>query len=510
MESDTTSTPSKGGKVDRVVKAFEDGCASPLCHSIAGLVWGLLAGYMLLKSYWAALETLILAHYACTLTIHSGERIGDDVVEWMSKNLELDSNVFEIHYSRAPEEERANIQLKPGLGTHTFRYGGTWLRISRSRIKVGEREGGKIGLAKEVLKISSFGRGNSVLQAFLEECRDFASNQVGKLTHIYRTSPQARGRWDSPTSRVSRPMSTIDIDEAVKKNLLEDARRYFHVSARNFYANRGIPHRRGYLFYGPPGCGKSSISQAMAGHFRIPIFTVSLASSDMTDDVLEQLFDGVADRCDPPKCIVLLEDIDSAGISREKMRAARARRRQRGVTLSGLLNIIDGVAALEGRLLIMTSNTPDTLDAALVRPGRIDKQVYFGPVTHAVAASIFARMFTVGPDEQFDYEQSARQQQQQQPDCGLPALASAFGAVVPEKLVTPAETQCYLLEHRDDPVAAVERAADWVARLVEAKTKGTSVSEPTPVGAGAQAAGGAGEGGEGKGDDDDDDDNDHP
>ena len=122
---------------------------------------------------------------------------------------------------------------------------------------------------------------------------------------------------------------------------------------------------------------------------------------------------------------MIIEDIDSAGIGREQadsQGAAHAEKMPRSipsyshektsledmmfrnaypsapparrnlVTLSGLLNAIDGNASQEGRLVIMTSNDPDALDAALTRPGRIDKKAYFGYMSKSAGKSIFKRL----------------------------------------------------------------------------------------------------------------------
>lgn len=184
-------------------------------------------------------------------------------------------------------------------------------------------------------------------------------------------------------------------------------------SRRAFFADCGIPYRRGYLFYGPPGTGKSSFSAALAGHLRCDIYHINLANGSISDGVLHRLFLGL-----PRKCIVVIEDIDSAGIGREhtswetqnaesldhsgkpissdELKPNRTKfsaiTRRNMVTLSGLLNAIDGNASQEGRLLIMTSNDPDALDAALTRPGRIDKKVYFGNMSKSAGKSIFKRL----------------------------------------------------------------------------------------------------------------------
>jgi chaperone BCS1 len=203
------------------------------------------------------------------------------------------------------------------------------------------------------------------------------------------------------------------MDETIKSDLVKDAEYYYSEESRSFFADCGIPYRRGYLFHGPPGTGKSSFSAALAGHLGCDIYHINLSTGSINDATLHRLFLGL-----PRKCVVVLEDIDSAGIGREQApsgeRAESApagvglqggigplpklpydrllSQPRKSVTLSGLLNAIDGNASQEGRLLIMTSNAPDALDAALTRPGRIDKKVYFGNMDSSAGKSIFKRL----------------------------------------------------------------------------------------------------------------------
>ena len=150
---------------------------------------------------------------------------------------------------------------------------------------------------------------------------------------------------------------------------------------KQWYADRGIPFRRGYLLYGVPGSGKSSLIHALAGELMLDIYVVSLSSSWINDSTLTTLMGRV-----PSRCIVLLEDLDAAftrSVSRAKDKdkekekkksdsksdnedesssgssSSRSRRHRNKenlsdvntLTLSGLLNALDGVAAAEGRIL---------------------------------------------------------------------------------------------------------------------------------------------------------------
>jgi chaperone BCS1 len=119
-----------------------------------------------------------------------------------------------------------------------------------------------------------------------------------------------------------------------------------------------------YLFHGPPGTGKTSLSFALAGVFGLEVYCVSLNEKDMTESDLATLFDTL-----PSRCIVLLEDIDSAGLKREEelvaveasegggsvselakgvtTTAAKTESSSGAISLSALLNVIDGAASHE-------------------------------------------------------------------------------------------------------------------------------------------------------------------
>lgn len=120
-----------------------------------------------------------------------------------------------------------------------------------------------------------------------------------------------------------------------------------------------LPSRLGYLFSGPPGTGKSSLAFALAGHFGLPVYVLSLSLPQLTDKGLEELFAST-----PFHCILLLEDVDAtepltrAGSRTRAPTKDEDKKKKSTVTLSGLLNAIDGVAAAEGEF----GNEPDSSD----------------------------------------------------------------------------------------------------------------------------------------------------
>jgi chaperone BCS1 len=157
----------------------------------------------------------------------------------------------------AGKEKQKKISFTPSFGTHYFWYKGKLLLFKRC--KDIQQNGWGSASEREEISIQCFGRNPAILKDVLDKCReDFLSHDENR-TIIYRgglRSGTSEPTWTRCVSRVSRPFSTVVLDETVKQNLLEDMRDYLHPQTRRYYSNRGIPYRRGYLLWGPPGTGK--------------------------------------------------------------------------------------------------------------------------------------------------------------------------------------------------------------------------------------------------------------
>ncbi|KIM69685.1 hypothetical protein SCLCIDRAFT_720322 [Scleroderma citrinum Foug A] len=319
-----------------------------------------------------------------------------------------------------PGKVKTRVVFQPTSDTtHTIYYRGHWLRVRRSKKTDGS--------GCEVLSISVVARNNSILkQLVLQAKKEYEAEAVHRVQIYFADS---HGSWRWTDSRHKRPMSSIVLNPGVKEMILSDTRDF--LKSEKWYADRGIPFRRGYLLHGVPGSGKSSLIHAIAGELMLDIYVVSLSSSWISDSTLTTLMGRV-----PARCILLLEDLDAAftrSVTRDKSsngnpeasnnnnnnnneenseqptpaNAPNSRHRRQKenlsdvntLSLSGLLNALDGVAAAEGRILFATTNHLERLDPALSRPGRMDVWIEFKNASKWQAEALFRNFFPSAEDE---------------------------------------------------------------------------------------------------------------
>ena len=225
---------------------------------------------------------------------------------------------------------------------------------------------------------------------------------------------------------------------------------------------------------------------ALAGHFDLDVYILSMSDKSMSDQKLETLFADL-----PDKCIVLLEDVDSAGLNREISKAALKRKRMyknndqhsfdsgwiaeesnNGLTLSGLLNCIDGPMSKDGRIICLASNASDSLDPALVRPGRCDHKVLFGYVSEEICTQLFEHLYTKRSDELIEGETSISDEHD------IQAMAREFAKAIPrDSMISSAEVQGYLMIHLQEPQAALDGVSAFTAETIETKKRGANVAK---------------------------------
>ncbi|CCG81549.1 putative BCS1-like ATPase [Taphrina deformans PYCC 5710] len=331
----------------------------------------------------------------------------------------------------------------PAPGLHLLFYQSRPILIHRSL----NGEAGQSNLLKpserlETMSIATIAVTPHILHSLIEHARALFLKQDRSRTVVF--SGTQYGGWQRLHARPIRPLNTVILSPSILNPLLEDIRSYLRRSTEEWYASRGVPYRRGYLFSGPPGTGKTSLAVGLAGEFKLGVYVVSLSGKGMNDDTLIELLGNM-----PRRSILLLEDIDVAFPNRAAIDKVNRTNKNgsepvSGVTSSGLLNALDGVAAQEGRIVILTTNFLDRLDDALIRPGRVDMRIEFTLASTEDIKALFCNFFSGD---------------------AVTSLAGDFAARVEEGRFSIAALQGYLMTHKDDPRAAIAHIGEWTERL---------------------------------------------
>jgi mitochondrial chaperone BCS1 len=503
MDSNTTSTSTKSilalGSISSLVESFFPGGTS--LPSVAFLLY--LTPYL-----FQAVGSAAKSQFISSVEIKAHDEIFNYVMSWVARHKlsrnnhrllassTLDHEPFslipapsnqtdgdgddvdDVDPTASLDELRSKISLynarplhwTPSVGTHFFMYENRLISFTRS---VESQESSPFSRRPEKIELSCLGRNADVLKRIIYNARiEYLEKQRGR-TSIYRAVKTYGDElsWTKCMSKPTRPMSTIALDEVIKQSLIKDLSRYLNPRTKNWYATRGIPYRRGYLFSGPPGTGKTSLTLAAAGLMGLNIYMISLSSPNLSEDSLATLFRDL-----PRTCLVLLEDIDAAGLTNKRKKQETQtdgppKPMREPISLSGLLNVIDGVGAQEGRVLVMTSNHTENIDPALLRPGRVDFSVEFGLASSDTITQLFRLMYGTSHDEVGSIEHATEASEKVATTRSVAALAEEFTRLVPSLVFSPAAIQGYLLMH-EDPIGAVDAVRKWVEEQQRLMEKG--------------------------------------
>jgi chaperone BCS1 len=336
------------------------------------------------------------------------------------------------------------VLFSPAPGNHLLFYKRRLVWLSRVRAD-NSPNSSTSAITSNMRRMESYdiqilGRSQQIARDLIHDAIDCARKVERSRLKAYIST---YGYWRKLKGYSPRPFESVILPKGHAEMIQADIQKF--IQQRAWYARMGIPYHRGYLFHGLPGSGKTSLISALAGALEMNLYVLNIAGENMSDERLYDMFMDIQ-----PHSILLLEDVDAVTRNREAVKPETPVPAQvggdapvaekKGVTLSGLLNCIDGIVAKDGALLFMTTNYKERLDPALIRPGRIDVQLEFGFATREQIVRLFKRFF---PNE---WQLSAVE----------------FAATFP-KDVTMAEVQQYLLlraESVDKAFADLPRRQD--------------------------------------------------
>ncbi len=362
--------------------------------AISGALTLMVTGAVLyaLRSIPVYLYRAIVWSATVRLTVTGDDEVYDWLNEWLGQHpYALRARTLKLSTGRSGNDRWS---LAPGFGTHVFWDNGLVILSRRFDEKAGG--GGYQIRPKEHMTVTMIGRRQDRLRAMIGQANAKRISQDAVGVRVWTS-----GWWARLHSKGKRSLDTVFLPPEQKQAIVEGVQ--WFIDNPEWYAPKGIPYRYGLLFYGPPGTGKTTLALALSSHFNRPIFILNLATVQ-NDNELLQAFMTVA-----KGGIILIEDVDAAQKDRAAAPPAVTEPQAAGgltfpavpppnapgITLSGLLNAIDGIAASEDRILIMTTNFVDRIDEALIRKGRIDARYEIGHLT-AEQISEMARAFFPG------------------------------------------------------------------------------------------------------------------
>lgn len=255
-------------------------------------------------------------------------------------------------------------------------------------------------------------KGEDFLNEFCQHCvtehKDWLSRMEWTQSIFRNTSD---GRWNESKSKFLRSADTVILKDGQMKSLLDDIDKF--IKDEEWYGKRTISWTRRFLFYGPTGTGKSSTIKAIASRFKRNIHFLLLSMVKSDEDLLKLL-----EKIDYKTTILVIEDIDCAvdasvtqsreiqSIEEGDKKKEEPEKEKNTLTMAGLLNAIDGqMIDTYGQILIMTTNHPEKLDSALIRPGRVDKQILFGNSNEDQIKGLYHNFFGITPNGEYIFSE---------------------------------------------------------------------------------------------------------
>ncbi len=309
----------------------------------------------------------------------------DDTFTWFNKWLSTTdyskrTNLLSvISRSRNSDHKKPVLYFVPAPGNHLFFYKKRIIWIYRNREKM-QGGTGSFPIMFEQYTITMLGRNKNILKEMIADARDYSYKLEQDKVKIYINSDWD---WHKVQCQIPRKLNTVVLKNRLQYEVLDDIKEFFEKE--KWYNKMGIPYRRGYLLYGCPGTGKTSLVKALAGELDIPIYILNI-SKDMKENQFQSLISDV-----PQKSIIVIEDIDCLFTGKRKMD------KKYNITFKTILNAIDGLISPYGTLLFLTTNHKLKLDQALIRPGRIDRQYKIDKMDKEQAEDFFKLFYPNHP-----------------------------------------------------------------------------------------------------------------
>jgi SpoVK/Ycf46/Vps4 family AAA+-type ATPase len=333
---------------------------------IAGVVslWGLSVVTFIFRYLPIKILKTILSLYIQTVTVDRGIFASDiECFDNLVELILLKSKRYSRNYMYIPkydkDENDRKFSLGLGYGKHYFWYNN---KLFWAHIIMLESNG--TTAQKIQISLRTFGINGSVFEKILENIQP--KKTIEKFLYHY-----GEKCWCRISDLKPRNKESLAINDNIYDSIIKDIEHF--LANKDWFTQKGLPYKLTFLLHGSPGTGKTSLIKVLATHFEKNI--LSMPISDMTNKSFRQAIS-------KPICnsIILIEDFDSSSATKnrntkESDTMLNTSNVFEPLTLSSILNGLDGIEALDGTIIFLTTNHLEHIDPAIFRDGRVDKVI---------------------------------------------------------------------------------------------------------------------------------------
>lgn len=292
----------------------------------------------------------------------------------------------EMEFDEEDWREKAKSRsLTAGYGTHFGVWRGRPCMIERSI-----EEANQSKEFKEILEITFLGRNRKIMHKFADDIKEVTGTQADQFESVPLFINEG-GHWSRMGRLPLRRMDSVITANRTGEHIVDIINDF--DGKKEEHHRMGLPHHLGIMLHGQPGTGKSSLIHAIATETQRKVHYLNLGSVD-DDGELTKLLSSA--RTNWSRVLLAIEDIDAAGVKvqRESNEAQSTSKKKKNkktkegdgsksanknddskISLSALLNVLDGMLCPDGLVVIATTNHHEALDPALIRSGRFDHTI---------------------------------------------------------------------------------------------------------------------------------------